>query len=209
MLINNVKIDSNKIVAILEENKKNIMNLEDFLLLDITVNNDLNSLLKDKKYDKDTKQKRKEELFKMVNLPLSFLDRKISTLSDSEKVKYYFAKKLIDNSDTIVIDDFFKYLDMKNKNKIIKILIKLKKYYNKSIYIYTNDLNNIYEFVDDIIYIENKKTYYNNKFDFFMSKEVLMPDIINFTKLLKKRCHNIKYKDSINELIKEIYRIVR
>lgn len=208
MLINNIKIIENRIVAIVELNKKNIIRIDELDLDNNTIKDNLEKLMKDK-YKDDIKNKRIEELFKMVSLPISFLDRKICTLSESEKIKFYFAQKLLDNSDTIVIDDFFKFLDIKNKNKIIKILIKLKKYYNKSIYIYTNDLNNIFEFIDDIIYIEGDKTYYNSKIDFFKENTILVPEIITFTNLIKKKCYNIDYKDSINELIKEIYREMR
>lgn len=209
MLINNVKITENRIVAIVESNKKNIIKLDELNLYDNTPKNSLDFILEDKNYSDETKNKKIEELFKMVDLPLSLLNRKINTLSESEKIKLYFAKKLLNNLDTIVIDDFFKFLDLKNKNKIIKILIKLKKYHNKTIYIYTNDLNNIFEFIDDILYVKGNKTIYNNKYDFFKENNEFIPEIVHFVNLLKNKCYNIKYKDSINELIKEIYREMR
>ena len=92
---------------------------------------------------------------------------------------------------------------------MIKILLKLKKYYNKTIFIYTNDLNNIYELIDDIIFIKDDRTYYDDKINIFQNNINIEPEIISFTKKLKEKYPKIEYKDSINELIKELYRELR
>ena len=207
MLINNIRINKNHIIGILEVDKKDILNLDEFDM-ENTVYEELNETLEIKKYTEEVKKKKIEELSKMLNLPISVFDRHIGTLCESEKIKVYFAKKLIDNSDIIVIDDFFKYLDLKNKNKILKILLKLKKYHNKTIFIYTNDLDNIFEVIDDIL-IKEDEIIYNNKFEIIKDLKNYKPSIIDFIDKLKKRYPNICYKDSINEIIKEIYRELR
>ena len=148
----------------------------------------------------------------MVDLDDTLLDRKLSSLSDSELIKVEFAKILLLNPKIIFIKNIFTRLDMKNRNKFFKILIKLKKYYNKTIFIFSSEINSIYEFIDDIIYINSEEEYiYSNKFDLYENNKNLknVPDIIYFTNLMKNKYHNMKYTDSINELIKELYREIR
>ena len=223
MQIRDIQITGNKIVAVTADNNLYIENLYHELkkiynfndiddINDFYMNSTIDYLteLIDKK--KENYETRLEEVLLMVDLDDTLLDRKLSSLSDSELIKVEFAKILLLNPKIIFIKNIFTRLDMKNRNKFFKILIKLKKYYNKTIFIFSSEINSIYEFIDDIIYINSEEEYiYSNKFDLYENNKNLknVPDIIYFTNLMKNKYHNMKYTDSINELIKELYREIR
>ena len=223
MQIRDIQITENKIVAVTADNNlyidnlyhelKKIYNFNDIDdINDFYINSTIDYLteLIDKK--KENYETRLEEVLLMVDLDDTLLDRKLSSLSDSELIKVEFAKILLLNPKIIFIKNIFTRLDMKNRNKFFKILIKLKKYYNKTIFIFSSEINSIYEFIDDIIYINSEEEYiYSNKFDLYENNKNLknIPDIIYFTNLMKNKYHNMKYTDSINELIKELYREIR
>lgn len=223
MQIRDIQITENKIVAVTADNNlyidnlyhelKKIYNFNDIDdINDFYMNSTIDYLteLIDKK--KENYETRLEEVLLMVDLDDTLLDRKLSSLSDSELIKVEFAKILLLNPKIIFIKNIFTRLDMKNRNKFFKILIKLKKYYNKTIFIFSSEINSIYEFIDDIIYINSEEEYiYSNKFDLYENNKNLknVPDIIYFTNLMKNKYHNMKYTDSINELIKELYREIR
>lgn len=223
MQIRDIQITENKIVAVTADNNlyidnlyhelKKIYNFKDIDdINDFYMNSTIDYLteLIDKK--KENYETRLEEVLLMVDLDDTLLDRKLSSLSDSELIKVEFAKILLLNPKIIFIKNIFTRLDMKNRNKFFKILIKLKKYYNKTIFIFSSEINSIYEFIDDIIYINSEEEYiYSNKFDLYENNKNLknVPDIIYFTNLMKNKYHNMKYTDSINELIKELYREIR
>ena len=223
MQIRDIQITENKIVAVTADNNlyidnlyhelKKIYNFNDIDdINDFYMNSTIDYLteLIDKK--KENYETRLEEVLLMVDLEDTLLDRKLSSLSDSELIKVEFAKILLLNPKIIFIKNIFTRLDMKNRNKFFKILIKLKKYYNKTIFIFSSEINSIYEFIDDIIYINSEEEYiYSNKFDLYENNKNLknVPDIIYFTNLMKNKYHNMKYTDSINELIKELYREIR
>lgn len=223
MQIRDIQITENKIVAVTADNNlyidnlyhelKKIYNFKDIDdINDFYMNSTIDYLteLIDKK--KENYETRLEEVLLMVDLDDTLLDRKLSSLSDSELIKVEFAKILLLNPKIIFVKNIFTRLDMKNRNKFFKILIKLKKYYNKTIFIFSSEINSIYEFIDDIIYINSEEEYiYSNKFDLYENNKNLknVPDIIYFTNLMKNKYHNMKYTDSINELIKELYREIR
>lgn len=223
MQIRDIQITENKIVAVTADNNlyidnlyhelKKIYNFKDIDdINDFYMNSTIDYLteLIDKK--KENYETRLEEVLLMVDLDDTLLDRKLSSLSDSELIKVEFAKILLLNPKIIFIKNIFTRLDMKNRNKFFKILIKLKKYYNKTIFVFSSEINSIYEFIDDIIYINSEEEYiYSNKFDLYENNKNLknVPDIIYFTNLMKNKYHNMKYTDSINELIKELYREIR
>lgn len=223
MQIRDIQITENKIVAVTADNNlyidnlyhelKKIYNFNDIDdINDFYMNSTIDYLteLIDKK--KENYETRLEEVLLMVDLDDTLLDRKLSSLSDSELIKVEFAKILLLNPKIIFIKNIFTRLDMKNRNKFFKILIKLKKYYNKTIFVFSSEINSIYEFIDDIIYINSEEEYiYSNKFDLYENNKNLknVPDIIYFTNLMKNKYHNMKYTDSINELIKELYREIR
>ncbi|MBR2712769.1 MAG: hypothetical protein IKE73_03580, partial [Bacilli bacterium] len=99
---------------------------------------------------------------------------------------------------------------------IMKLFIKLKKFFNKKIVIVDSNIDDIYEFIDDVIIIDsgeillsgNKYKVYDN-IELLEEKNIRIPSIITFIHKMKERGINIDNVDNTNELIKSIYREMR
>jgi len=161
-------------------------------------------------------EERKDEIIKMLEIDSNVLDMDLYDISESELSKVLIASVLLYNPDNIIIDEMFDSFDNKTKEKIFKLLIKLKKFFNKTIFIVTANIDYIYEFIDDVIVIdEGEILLHGNKYDVYKnidllnSKQIRIPNIILFINKLRKKNINIDNVDSINELIKTIYREMR
>ena len=159
---------------------------------------------------------RKEEIIKMLEINSDLLDRDLFELSESELSKVLIASILLHNPETIVLDEMLDSFDNRTREKILKLFIKLKKFFKKTIIIVTSNIDDIYEFIDDVIVIdEGKVLLYGNKYDVYnnyellKSKNIRIPNIVTFIKKMRENKVNIDIVDSINELIKTIYREMR
>ena len=65
-----------------------------------------------------------------ILLEENYLERKITTLSSSEKKIVQLAIALISNPEVIIIEDIFKYLDKNWEKKVIMLLQKIKEQYS-------------------------------------------------------------------------------
>lgn len=155
-----------------------------------------------------------EEMYKLVNINKKVLEKDISHLSTTEKIKLVILKCLIEDHDTILIDGILEQLDEVQRKNIIKLLINLKKFNEKTILISSVDIDLIYEFIDSlIIVIDGRCLTSKDKYTIFKDN-----NIININKPLVKQIEEMVYNksninlgnnDSINELIKSIYREIR
>lgn len=168
-------------------------------------------------YKLETIDKRVEEILKMVGLQTSILDKNIFNISKSEKIKVLLSQILLYNPELIVLDSIIEELDSRSRTKLFKLIIKLKKFYNKTIIITSCNVDNIYEFTDDLIILEHGKVLANdNKFDIYNNEEILnnelvqKPLTIEFKNKIRLKSNiDLGNNDSINELIKAIYREIR
>lgn len=168
-------------------------------------------------YKLEILDKRIDEVLRMVGLLSNILKKDIFNLSKSEKIKLLLCRILLYNPELIILDSVIEELDFKTKNKLFKLLIKLKKFYNKTVIITASNIDNIYELIDNLIIIYDKKVIaLGNKYEVYEEKEVMnnnfidKPIMIEFKSKLKKYGNiDIGNNDSINELIKAIYREVR
>ena len=159
---------------------------------------------------------RKNEIIKMLEINEDLLEKSIYEISESELSKVLISSVLLYNPETIILDEMLDSFDNKTREKILKILIKLKKFFNKTILIVTSNIDDIYEFVDDVIVIDegkvitfgNKYDVYNN-YELLSSKHIRIPNIVTFIRKMKENNISIDNVDSINELIKTLYREMR
>jgi len=159
---------------------------------------------------------RKDEIIKMLEIDKDLLNRDIYEISESELSKVLIASVLLYNPDTIILDEMLDSFNSKTREKILKLFIKLKKFFNKTIIIVTSNIDDIYEFIDDVIVIdEGKVISYGNKFEVYdnyellESKHIRIPNIVTFIRKMKENNIRIDNVDSINELIKSLYREMR
>ena len=126
---------------------------------------------------------RREEIIKMLEIDDSILDNNIYELSESELAKVLIASVLLYNPETIVFDEMLDSFDNKTKEKILKLIIKLKKFFKKNIFIVTSNIDDIYEFIDDVIIIDDGKVLLKGK------KTILLDNINILTEKKNKTLH--------------------
>ena len=116
--------------------------------------------------------------------------------------------------DNIYINNVLSCFDRKTRMYFCKLIIKLKKLYNKTIIISDINIDNIFELIDNLIIINDKDVIYNGeKYEFYASNKNNLFEkpltIILKEEIYEKKGINIGNTDSINELIKAIYRELR
>lgn len=165
------------------------------------------------KYRLDILEDRFNEIIKMLNISETILDRDVFDISESEYYKVLIGSVLLYNPEVIIFDDILCFFDEENKQKIFKLSNKLKKFFNKTIYFVTSDIDSVYEYVDTVIVIDNakvllegEKTEVYKNIDILKKNRIRVPNIIEFISIMRDNNVNVDYVDSINELIKTIYR---
>jgi energy-coupling factor transport system ATP-binding protein len=162
-------------------------------------------------------QDRENEIITMLEIEEEILDRSVYSISESELYKVMIASIMLCNPDNLVFDEVLFSLDYKTKTKLLKLLMKLKKFFNKTIIIVCPNIDDIYEFIDDIMIIDegqillygNKYNIYNDNYDLIKEKNIRIPTIVEFIKQMRDKGIKLDNVDNINELIKTIYREMR
>lgn len=151
----------------------------------------------------------------MVGLPELFLERDIITLSKSEKRLLQIAISLITNPDIIIINEPFLYLDKNNKANIRKILFDLKKKYQKTIIILSQDINTLYELTNYLVIFKDKKLLISdstnlifNDLNILENNEIDLPNIVLFNKIALNYNKKIPNTKDVKDLIKDVYKNV-
>lgn len=165
---------------------------------------------------KDYKKKIKDSL-KIVGLSSSYLDRKISSLSSSEKKFVLLAISLLSNPDILFLENFFNDLDLKNTKKVIKLINQLIERYNKSVVICCDDIEFIYKYTKKIYIFSNNKLLISgdtdevleNNCELLLNNNISVPKTVLFTNLVfSKKKVKLNYNKDIRDLIKDIYKKV-
>ena len=150
----------------------------------------------------------------IVGLDESYIERKINTLSVSEKKIVQLAISLISNPEVIIIEDIFKYLDKNWEKRIIMLLQKIKEQYSKTIVLASDNSEEIYKYTTNLIIFKNDKilatgnTYeIMQRVDFLKKNRISIPKIVEFTYLAKKKKGiKIDYHKDVRDIIKDIYK---
>lgn len=162
------------------------------------------------------KNKKVNEVLKLVGLSESYLHKNLYELSNGEKRLIAIASILIYNPKIILLDEPTIGLDYKNKKKILRIINLLKNKCNKTIIIVSHDIDFIYKICDDLIVIDKGSLImYGDCDSVFKEKELIdkykidIPKVIKFEELVKiKKNIKLMHSTSVNDLIKEVYRNV-
>ncbi|MBQ9023950.1 MAG: hypothetical protein IJ105_01870 [Bacilli bacterium] len=158
-----------------------------------------------------------DSLFDLLEINKDIINRQINTLSNTEKAKILFINILNREYETILINGILEELDITTRKKIIKIIINLKKFNNKTIIVSSTDIDIIYEFIDNLVLLINGNCLSsNNKFSIYNEKEIVNNPLVEkpFIKKIEDMVYNksninLGNNDTINELIKSIYREIR
>ena len=201
------KIKSDKKVGIINSNVIKCDNVKD----------QIEYYVREYNYRLKELQDRENEIITMLEIEEDILDKSVYSISESELYKVMIASIMLCNPDNLIFDEVLFSLDSRSKNKLLKLLMKLKKFFNKTIIIVCPNIDDIYEFIDDIIIIDegkillhgNKYEIYNDNYDLIKEKNIRIPTIVEFIKQMKEKGIKLDNVDNINELIKTIYREMR
>lgn len=172
--------------------------------------------IKNRKLEIRNPRKRILNSLKIVGLDESYLRRSIRTLSTTEKKLLQLAIGLLSNPEILILDNFFRNIDLKLEKKLIMLFQRLKDNYNKTIILLNNDLDKVYKYSDYFIIIKNNSILLEGNFKGIVSKikllkdnNIYIPDMLEFTYLVReKKKVNIDYYKDIRDLIKDIYKHV-
>jgi len=154
---------------------------------------------------------------KLVGLDESYLSLNPYKLSSGERRKVALASILCYDPDVLILDEPTVGLDNRSKIELMKLLINLKKNCNKTIIVVSNDINFLVKFVDYVyllrdgsIYLEGDKFSVMSNEDAMNSCGLVVPSVLHFSNLVfSKKGVKIGYRDSINDLIKDVYRYAK
>lgn len=153
------------------------------------------------------------DVFKIIGLDESYLNRRIDTLSSSELYLIALACVFIINPQIIILDNPNKYLDINHLNIFLKAIRTIKRRYKKTIIIFSNDSDFVHMIADYMFVIDKSGVIKEgNKYDIFSDIKVIrdlhldLPKIIQLENLvLKEKKIDMGLRDNINDLIKDIY----
>lgn len=182
-----------------------------------TVREELMFGLRKYNYKMNMIEKRITDSLKMVGLPIEYLDKSPFELSSGEKELLSIAVVLSLNPKLLIIDEPTIYLDNKREEFLIKLLKKLKKDYNKTIIIFSSDVEFALKLSDNYLLLKNGKISAQgtikellNSSDKIKKSAVEVPKIIDFINIVKKHKKIILEPTfDIKELMKDIYRNVK
>lgn len=182
-----------------------------------TVEKELEYSLNLKKYTTEKKHKRVLDALKMVDLDEIFLKKDPLRLSHSEMKKLSIAKALIINPNILILDDPTSSLDYTSKKSLIKLLKMIKRKYNKTIVIATQDAEFAHLISDKIIAInEGRIIVIGDKYSIYKNMNLLKKNHISVPKIIELEHYifeskkiRLAYRDEVNDLVKDILRSIR
>lgn len=135
--------------------------------------------------------KKKEEVFKLLDLPLEILEKYPSQISGGQTQRVVIAIALSRDIKLLLLDEPTTALDFENKTNIINIVKDLKDKLNINILFVTHDIESIKDICDDIVIIKNGYVV-----EFGKTQEVLNNPQNEYTKkLLNSSFKNKKFRN--------------
>ena len=182
-----------------------------------TLEKEIEYSLEEINYPQNKIKKRIMDSIKMIGLPEYFLNRDPFTLSTSELRLAALARAVSINPDLIVIDEPIIGMSEVEKNNLIQILKKIKRRYNKTIVLVSQNMDFIHKISDYIYVISNGKIILEgDKYSVFKKEKILIennlfvPSIIEFENyVLNNKKIKLGYRDDINDLVKDILRNIK
>ena len=167
-------------------------------------------------YDKfrgneDLRDDRIKEALTIVGLNSDYLYRLVDSLSYVERKRVNLAAILVYNPKVIILDNFEKGFNDKEKKEMKKLISNLHKKYHKQIIVISNDLEFALNFVDKVVVINKGKIVYDGiewAYDEKLYKYMEMPRIVEFVKYIRSLGRDILPYTDNKELLKAIYRDV-
>lgn len=215
--INNLKVDYNNKLELtnIQKNIGLMVQFSENQVFNNTVFDELTFNISNKNFSKEHKIELAKNALFSVCLSEDYLNMKVSTLSNSIKRKIVLASILIEDKDTIILDEPTINFDDNDRIIFLKIIKKLKDK-NKTIIIVSHDIDLIYPLVDNFIVLNNgcniltgDKNKLISHVDILNYYNIYVPFLIDFSKkTLKIKGIDLGNFDDVRDLMKAIYRNV-
>lgn len=145
---------------------------------------------------------------KLVMVNSDVIDKHTSTLSNEELKCINLAKALIEKKEYIVLDYFEKGFNYKEKEAYKRLFKKLATEYNKTILIFTNDIEFLWDLCEEIIFVDNDEvTNFSKKAYFELLEYIDKPEISKIIDLIRDKGIKIEDYKNVLDLLKAIYRL--
>ncbi len=154
------------------------------------------------------------DIMQIIGFDYDFFDRKITSLSNTEKIFLNIFRNLAKSFDIVVFNNIFLGLDNNYKKKILKIINYLK---DNSFYVVicSDDVNDLYKYSDYSV-ISNKINIMSGKSEEIYSNidnlnklKLEVPTLSYITyKAIKDKKVKLFYSKDVRDIIKDIYKHV-
>lgn len=214
VLVDNKKLSLDELESL--KRKTAIITEKFFLPFTETVEDYMDYIIKKEILTMKNPIKKKEDSLKIVGLNPIYLQRKIRTLSKSERYQVQLAVSLLSNPTILVLDNPFTYLDLHQEKNLVTLLQRLKDQHKKTIVIIEDDSNKLYKYTNKMIFIKNNQVILSSptneaytRVDYLKRHRFSIPSIIELTyKAKKEKGAKIIYHKDIRDIIKDIYKHV-
>lgn len=107
-------------------------------------------LVHDREMAREEAMKQAEEAFRIVGVPLDFLDRYPFELSGGMRQRAMIAMSLVSNPDLVVLDEPTSALDLLTQANVMNVLKRIKEEYGTTFILITHDIGTASELADDV-----------------------------------------------------------
>lgn len=185
-------------------------------LLEETVGGEISFAIKSFDYKVEQLEARVLSALKMVGLDKELVNRKLNTLSTGELKKVQIASVLVHNPKLLILDEPTYGLDDRSIIALIKTLTMLKKKYNKTIIVISNNMYFLHRLADEVIVMDKAEIFLKGTTEEVFKEvnklnkiEIDLPPIVEFISLVKdKKNIDLGKHIEVKDLIKDVYRNV-
>ena len=179
-----------------------------------TVLKELNASLKGYGLSKESKIELIEEIIREFDINRELLDKNPYEIGQCNLKKLALASVIIKRPKLLLLDDPTAGLDYSSKKNLVKFLKKLKRNFDITIIIASNDVDFLNQVTDEIFVVKQGRIILSGtRLEVFKQEEYLnnngikIPKIISFENLVyRDKKIKIGYRDDVNDLIKDVYR---
>jgi len=191
----------------------NKQNLKIFMLFEESENQIFNETIREEILgDLDETNIDLLDICEKLNITEELWEKNPLNLSVGEKRKIVIASMLAFNPDVILVDNFLNCLDYENQKRFIDILKRLQFDDHKIVIIADQNINLLYEIVDEVLVLTDEILLSGNKYNVFKNSDLLrdlgieVPKYIDFCDIVKsKKNIDLIYRDRITDIAKDVY----
>ena len=150
-------------------------------------------------------EKKSLEVLKLVGIDPSYAERSPLELSGGQKRRVAIAGILAMDPSVLVLDEPTAGLDPQGTVEMMKLFKRLNRDMHKTILIVTHDMEQVYNYCDEVVVMEHGKVKLQQSVDEFFSHpeqcielHILPPDIIRMKTMLKEK--GFKIGDEIRDV---------